>query len=645
MQIMFEKVLSKGKIGKLELKNRFVVPSMGTGRAEYDGFLNENVIEYYVERARGGFGLIILEVTGIDPIGKAIPEEIMLDDDKYIPGLKKMVDLIHAEGAKVFPQLHHAGRQAMEIVVGAQPVAPSAVHCPMTRTMPRELTVEEIYELIEKYGDAAVRAKKAGFDGVELQCGHGYLVAQFLSGYSNKRADEFGGNFHKRTKFAVEILKKIKEKCGDDYPVCVRISANERVDGGLTPHESAAICKVLENAGADAIDVSTGVYGSMPWIIAPSFIPSGYELDDALQIKQAVNIPTIAVGRITDPYMAEHIVATGIADFVALGRASIADPYFPKKVEENRINEIAPCVGCMTRCQGVVVGQTGDRGITCMVNPFSAQENKRRIIPTTEKKKVVVVGGGPGGLQAAWVAAARGHDVVLLEKSGKLGGQFLPGSVPPGKQALLGAVSYYEEMCRKYDVEVKLNTEADAETILALKPDEVILATGAKPLECKVPISGLPVAQAIDVLEGGVPLGNNALVIGGGSVGIDVAEHLASQHRAVTIVEMLDEIGADLQATVKYFAVKSLNDTNVKVLTNTRVEEITADGVTCSVGEEKLVLKGFDMVVLAMGSSAYNPLEEKLANKVKSLRIIGDAIKPRKAVEAIEEATVAALEI
>src|SRR5690554_6532769 len=220
--IMFENILKKGNIGTLEIRNRFVVPAMGTGRAELNGFLNDNVIEYYVERARGGFGLIILEVTGVDPLGKAIPEQIMIDDDKYIPKLKELADRIHAEGVKVFPQLHHAGRQAVEKILNAQSVAPSAISDPMTRSMPRELTIDEVYQLIEKFGNGAVRAQKAGFDGVEIHGAHGYLVGQFLSGYSNKRCDEFGGTFHRRLRFAQDIIKNIKKKCGQDFPICVR---------------------------------------------------------------------------------------------------------------------------------------------------------------------------------------------------------------------------------------------------------------------------------------------------------------------------------------------------------------------------------------------------------------------------------------
>ena len=361
---MLDYILSEGSIGSVTLKNRFVVPPMGTGRGNIDGTLNDNIIEYYTERAKGGFGLIITEVTGIDPLSKAIPEEIMLDEDKYIPKMKEFTDRIHKEGAKIFVQLHHGGRQVLQDVIKAQAVAPSAIQCPVTRTLPRELKTEEVYQLVEKFGNAALRAKKAGFDGVEIHGAHGYLVGSFLSGFTNKRADEFGGTLARKTKFATDIIKDIKSKCGAAFPICFRISADERVEGGLKPEEAAAICKILENVGTDAIHVSTGVYASMSWIIAPYNIEPGYILSSTKIIKKAVNIPVIAVGRITEPFFANRIIADGIADFAAFGRSSISDPHLPNKAKEGRINEILSCVGCMTRCQGVVAGNKGDRGIS-----------------------------------------------------------------------------------------------------------------------------------------------------------------------------------------------------------------------------------------------------------------------------------------
>lgn len=642
---MFENVLKKGKIGTMELRNRFVVPAMGTGRSGLDGFCTDNVIAYYTERSKGGFGLITVEVVGVDPLGRAIPEQIMLDDDKYIPRLQELTDSVHKYGAKIVPQLHHAGRETLEVIVGGQPVAPSAIPCPLMRSPVRELTLDEVQSLVEKFINAAVRAKKAGFDGVELHAAHGYLIGQFLSGYSNKRTDNYGGTFLRRTNFLMEIIRGVKEKCSKSFPVIVRLSGDERTSGGLTPHETAAIAALAEKNGADAIHVSTGCYATMEWIIAPNAVSPGFNLNDTRIVKQAVNIPVIAVGRINEPLLADSVIADGIADFVSLGRGSLADPYFPLKVKEGRINEILSCVACNTRCLGVVAGNTGDRGVSCMVNPFCGREDTMVISPAPVQKTVVVVGGGPGGLEAAWVSAARGHKVILFEKSDRLGGQFIPASVPPGKQALLTSIVYYGEMCKKYGVDVRLNTEATEKEIISLNPDAVILATGATPMECGIPAKDTPVVDAIDVLDGKVMLGNNVLIVGGGMVGIETAEHALSQGRTPTIVEMQDEVAKDMPAATKTFALKKLKEHDVKIITRTKVSEITGEGAVCVNLNGVVDLKGYDMVIMAIGAVSYNPLEAKLKGKVKALHVIGDALKPRKAVEAIDEGAKLALSI
>jgi len=307
----FEKLFEPIKIGTMEVKNRFVVPPMGTNFANPDGSVSQQLIDYLVSRAKGGYGLIIVEVTAIDPLGKAIPLQPGIWDDKFIPGWKKLVDEVHKYGAKIAVQLHHAGRQTTREVIGAQPVAPSPIPCPVDREMPRELTTEEVYELIEKFGDAARRARDAGFDAVEVHGAHGYLIAQFMSAYSNKRIDEFGGDFKGRMKFPVEIVKNIRRKVGNGYPVIFRFSGDERVPGGRTIDESRMVARVMEHVGVDALHVSTGVYGSLPWLIAPSAVAPGYNIYAAEEIKKVVNTPVIAVGRINDPLLAEDIIESG----------------------------------------------------------------------------------------------------------------------------------------------------------------------------------------------------------------------------------------------------------------------------------------------------------------------------------------------
>ncbi len=635
---MFNQVLQKGNIGNLELKNRMIMPAMGSSHGEADGTVGEELIEYYAARARGGFGLLITEFTCIEPAGKALPGQLMIDSDEYTAGFTKLTEEIHREGGKIFLQLQHSGRQTVSQFTGMQPVAPSAVPCPINRELPRELTIEEIHVTIEKFGDAALRAKKAGFDGVEIHGAHGYLVAQFLSSYSNKRADEFGGDIAGRTKFAVDLIENIKEKCGQDFPLIFRISGDERVESGRTIKETVMIAKMLEKAGADAIHVSTGVYASMPYMVPPANVPNGFNLDAAAAVKKVVAIPVIAVGRINDPFMAEEVIVNGIADFVALGRASLADPEFPNKVKQNRTDEISPCVGCLTRCNGAPGIDSNDHGVSCMINPFTGHERTMKITHTGNPKKIIVVGGGPGGMEAAWIAAARGHQVTLLEKSNKLGGQVIPGSIPPHKHELARALKYYSQMCKKYGVDIQLGTEADAANIISANPDEVVLATGATPFTPAIANEGIPVVQANDVLNGKVIAGQKVLIVGGGMVGLETAEYLLTQNRQATIVEMLDKAGEGLSPSIQYFIFRALKEGGVEILLHTKVEKFTKDGAVCSSVTGEVKLLRFDMVILAVGSKAYNPLENALKGKVPSLHIIGDAVKPRRIVDAVEEA-------
>lgn len=637
---MFDHVNRPGNIGSVTLQNRFVMPAMGSSHGHGDGTVSDKLIAYYEARAKGGFGLIITEFTCVDPVGKALPGQLMIYDDSFIPGFQKLADRIHQAGSKVFMQLQHSGRQTVSAFSGYQPVSASAIPCPVNKELPRELTTQEVYEVIEKFGDAALRAKQAGFDGVEIHGAHGYLVAQFMSPYVNRRRDEFGGDIYGRARFGCDIIRNIKQKCGADFPVIFRISGEERVESGRTLEETVIQAKLLEQAGADAIHVSTGVYNSMPYMVAPYNLPNGFNLPAAAAVKKAVNIPVIAVGRINDPYMAEEVVATGVADFVALGRASLADPEFPKKVKENRPEDISPCVGCLTRCNGAPGVDPNDYGVSCMIHPFTGHELTMKIEKTDTPKHIVVIGGGVGGLETAWVAASRGHKVTLLEKSDTLGGQVVPGCVPPGKYELARALRYYIHMCHKYGVDIRLNTEADLETVRALNPDEIVVATGAVPLKLDVPNEGIPVAYAVDILSGKQMAGQSVLIVGGGLVGLETAEYLLTQNRRVTVVEMTDKAGEGLHPSIQYFLFRSLQEHQVPVLTNTKVRKFTKDGAVCDTPEGSRQLSGFDMAVLAVGARAHNPLGQALIQAFgeDKVHIIGDAKSPRRIVDAVEEA-------
>lgn len=641
----FPVLLSPIKIGTMEVRNRFVVPPMGTNFANPDGSVSKQLIDYLAARSKGGYGLIIVEVTAIDPLGKAIPWQPGIWDDKFVPGWKELVDEVHKYGAKIVVQLHHAGRQTTHEVIGSQPVAPSPIPCPVDREIPRELTTEEVYDLIEKFGDAAVRARDAGFDGVEVHGAHGYLIAQFMSAYSNKRIDEFGGDLTSRMKFPVDIVKNIRAKVGNGYPIIFRFSGDERVPGGRTIDESRVVAEKMEKAGVNALHVSTGVYGSIPWLIAPSAVPPAYNVYAAEEIKKVVKIPVITVGRINDPNLAEDILEGGKADLVSLGRESIADPELPNKTAAGMINEISPCIGCMQACVGYLFDPKYLK-ISCLVNPFTGREGELKIEKAAVPKKVVVVGGGPGGLEAAWVAAKKGHKVTVYEKEEVLGGQYRIGAIPPTKQDILKALRYYITMGKKYGVEYKMGVEATEELILEENPDAVILATGGVPLMPNIKgIDNPKFVKAIDVLEGKKEVGMNVLVVGGGMVGVETADFLGEHLHKVTIVEMLPEIAKDEQDAVKYFLLKRLNEYGVKAITGATVKEFLDDGVVCEKDGKEEKIAGFDTVILAMGAKAYNPLEEKIKGKVPELYVIGDAVKARKAVEAIEEGARAAVKI
>lgn len=641
----FPALFSPLKVGTLELPNRFVVPPMGTNHANGDGTVSERNIAYWQTRAKGGWGLIIVEVTAIDPLGKAIPYQLGIWEDKFIDGLRRATEAVHQYGAKIAVQLHHAGRQTYRSVIGARPVAPSAVSCPVCKEIPRGLTKEEIYALIEKFGDAAWRAREAGFDMVEIHGAHGYLIAQFMSPNANKRVDEFGGSFENRMRFPLEIIRNVRRKVGRGFPLSFRFSAEERILGGRDLEESLAVARLVESAGIDVLNVSVGAYGSMEYIFATPELPPGHSLPLAAAVKKAVKIPVIAVGRFNEPVLAENAVQTGKADLIAWGRQSLADPELPNKVAAGQIEEISPCIACNQGCVGYMF-DPDKLLVSCLVNPFCGREVEMKIEPAHKKKKIVVVGAGPGGLEFAWVAAACGHEVVLYEKEAVAGGQWRVGAIPPSKQTIAAAIVYYLRMCQKYGVKLKMETEATVERILAGNPDTVVLATGGE--ADFPPLKGIDnprVATASDVLEGNVEAGSRVVIIGGGLVGSETADFLGEQGREVTILEMLPEIAVDVQDVVRHFLLQRLYNYGVQIETETTVREITENGVKAIKNGRELHLEGYDNIIIATGARPVRALENQLQGKVSELHVIGDAAEPRKAIDAIEEGAALAVKL
>ena len=640
---MLKNVFSSMRIGKMDIPNRLIVSAMVMNFCNSDGTATEKFAAYHEAKAMGGWGLIITEDYAVDPRGKGFTNIPGLWEDRQIESHFKFTERIHKCGSKIVAQIYHAGRQTNHLVIGMPPVAPSPIPCPSNQEIPHELTIREIREIVGKFGDCALRAKKAGFDGVEVHGAHGYLIAQFMSPYSNKRTDEYGGGLMNRMRFPLEIISDIRAKAGNDFPVIFRISGDEFVPGGRTIEDTKSIALLLEHAGIDAIHVSAGVYASTEAIIPPAAVRHGWITDFAAEVKKVVSIPVITVGRINDPIMAETIIASGKADFVAMGRASLADPALPNKAASGRFDDINYCIGCLQGCIGNLFG---GRPGTCLVNPAIGMESEFTIKPAKNRKKVFVAGGGPAGMEASMVAAQRGHEVHLYEKTDRLGGQYAIGAMPPNKGEIDMFIVWQYNQMKKYGVKIHFNAELTADIVEKESPDAVIVATGGEPFVPDIPGKDKPnVVNANDVLLGRVDVGHRVIVIGGGMVGSETADHLANHGKEVTIVEMLPQIAKDEEAAVRYFLMKDLKEKGVRIYTNAHVMEILDDGIVADTDGVKNTICPADTIVMALGAKSVDILTEQLKGKVPQILTIGDALKVRKALEAVAEGHKAGLEV
>ncbi|MDI9646276.1 MAG: FAD-dependent oxidoreductase [Archaeoglobales archaeon] len=630
--LLFEPI----RIGDLEIKNRIVMAAGETNYHTIDGGVTERLLEFYRERAKGGIGFA---VVGVAKVEKYFLGGIAAYDDKYIPDLKKIADVFHEYDVKCALQLWHPGRYEISLDPERQPVAPSPIPSPIfTRRTPKELSKEEILKIEEEFADAALRAKKAGFDAVELIGSAGYLISQFFSPATNKRTDEYGGSLENRTRFAVEILERIKEKCGK-FTVTIRIPGDEFIEGGNTVKEMKRIAKILEDAGVAAIHVMAGWHESKRPLIT-MLVPRGGFAYLAGEIKKEVSVPVIASHRINDPLVAEKILRDGLADMVAMFRPLVADPELPKKANEGRFNEIRTCLACNQGCMDMVMqGQP----ITCLVNPTAGRESEFRNLRAERVKKVVIVGGGPAGCTAAELLAKKGHKVILFEKTDKLGGQMNIAAKSPLAYEFAELGRYFMTVLPKLGVEVKYRTVADASRVLAEDPDAVIISVGASPLIPNIP--GVENAvTGFDVLLGKAEVGNKVVVIGGGGVGCDVAAKLASEGKEVTIVEMLPKIAQDVGISTRWTVLMYLNEKGVRILTNTKAIGIKPNAVIVESDGQKKEIE-CDTVVIAVGTKPNDGLYEELKNKVKEIYKVGDCVKPRKAIDATREAAELALRI
>lgn len=616
------KVWEPLKLKNLELKNRMVVSAMVTNYCTPDGMATEKFIAYHEHKARGGWGLIITEDYAVTPTAGGFRNLPGLWEDGQIASHRELTRRVHAAGGKIAAQIYHAGRETSSKVTGEQPVAPSAVREPSMPETPRALSVAEIHELVERFGDCAKRAKEAGFDAVEVHGAHGYLVGAFASPFSNKRNDEYGGTIRNRARFGMEIIRNIKEKCGEDYPVLYRISAVEYVPGGLEIQESKVIARLMEEAGADCIHCSQGVYASTHTIIPPSVFPRAGYVKHAAEMKKAVTIPVIAVGRINDIDIAESVLASGQADLVTMARASLADPDLPKKAAEGRGDEVIHCIGCLQGC----AGENGKGNcVRCLVNPLTGMEDEYDLSPAQKPKTVLVIGGGVSGCEAAIAAAMKGHKVMLMEKSGQLGGQWIPASVPIGKGEFTSFLCWQKRMLEKLQVQVFFHTEADRELIQLYAPDTVILATGSRPFV--PPIQGAQqefVVTAHEILLGEKEAGGKTVVIGGGLVGAETADMLAGQCQQVSIVEMLPQIMKDGEPTPAKYMRERFENNHVQIFSSTRVKEI-GDHVVIGERDGAEIRLEADTVVMAVGVKTDRSLLDHIGEISSKVMLVGDA--------------------
>lgn len=660
MSSNYPTLFSSSKIGSLEIRNRVVMAAMGMNQSE-NGFVNDAVINHYEARAKGGVGLIMVEVTCVDtPLGRNTANMLVIDDDKYIPGMKKLTDAIHEHGAKCFLQISHTGRGARRKYIGEQPVGPSAVGLTYSfmigysNEVPRVLTIDEIRKIEDKYADAALRAKQAGFDGLEFHCTGYYLGQQFLSSKANLRTDEYGGSRKNRIRFHINVIEKIKKLVGDDFPIVVKLSMWEMgKDGGISLGDGVYFTKRFQDAGVDAIEVLAGKWSDTPTLkdSPDSGSSKGMALPLCSLLKMVycfkyfrpLKIKLIGGGRAGDPEIGEKALKKKTVDFIFIGKELLAEPNLVNLVKADKADLIRPCIGC-----GKCIDSQLQAGTCAMCSGNAVLghgDNDYSIPCASVKKKVVVVGGGVGGVEAARIAALRGHDVVLYEKSGQIGGQLYEAIVPPHKTNMLPLIPYLEKQLKYTGVRVVLNKEVTAAEILAEKPDVVITATGVLPVIPPIPgINCVNVMAVNDVLNGKLA-GEKVVIIGGGIVGCETAELLAGKGKKVTIVEMLPELSEKMVKVARIILLGHLKLLCVHTLTSTKCLSITDKAVKVQMADGQEQQLEADTVIISVGYKPNNSLYEQLKDKVPQLFNVGDSKTPDSIAAAVADGYYTALSL
>lgn len=641
---LFPQLFSPIQIGSLTLFNRLVMAPMATNFATEKGEVTQKLIDYYVERAKGGVGLIVSESNYVSRDGRGGLRRLGLCSDELVKGHEKLTNAVHQAGAKICAQLVHVGRNASLEVIGQYPVSCSSTVLlgkgePFVGTISRKLEIGEIREIVMAFGKAARRGQEAGFDAVMIHGAGGYLVNQFLSPRTNTRNDVYGKDFNGRIRFLLEIIQEMKKNVGHGFPIMVRLTADEKLnDGyGIDYVKKVAIC--LEKVGVDEINITLGNREAIEWSPGGLYFPQGYLADYSKALKEKVRIPIGTVGRIKDLEVAERIIKEKKADLIYIGRALIADPFLPQKASKGKPKEVRGCIACNRGClENLYKGKE----IACAVNPELGREKKAILDSSPSKRTVVVVGGGPGGMEAAAKAAEKGNEVLLFEKDSELGGQLRLASLLPQMQELQDLIEFLVGRLRRNKVRIHLNTFFTGKMIQELAPDRIILATGATPICPNIPGIDLPhVVQGIDVLVKKVQLGDNIVILGGGLLGFELGEYLIDQGRKIAIVEQLRDVMIDTEIRNKKRLLIKMNMRGVKIFVNTRGIAINKDGLLIErLGETELLRA--DNVIICVGSKAENSLTQELGKRISFVGI-GDCVNPRYIMDAIYEGYVAGI--
>lgn len=637
----YNNLFSPIKIRGLELKNRVVFPAMGTKMGSEDKFVTQQVIDYHVARALGGCGLNFTEVCSV--YAPASPRKFLaICDDKYILGLKKLTDSIHEAGGKAGVQLWLGGMAAIHGDPTQMIVIPSDVDIPGSDYKIPGASLETIKECVNAFGDGAKRAVEAGFDAIEFHAGHNYAPHVFLSPAFNKRTDEYGGGLKNRARFLIECIEAIRKNIPEDMPLFMRLDAqDDYLEGGLTIEEVIEFCKMAKEAGVDVLDVSRGNFSTaaIKYEVPPIDLPRGFNVHNATRIRKETGMITIAVGRINDPSQADEIIESDKADMVVMGRAQLADPEFCNKARDGREYSIVRCVGCNQGCYDYFVDDEAPF-ISCMRNPALGREAEYKLTKTNSPKTVLIAGGGIAGLEAAMVLKERGHNPIICEASDSLGGQFALAGAAPRKEEMREAALAMGEQAIREGIEVRFNTHVTKELIEEIKPDEVIIAIGSAPMNLNIPGGSLDnVTNSHDVLSGKVNVNGDVVVIGGGLVGLEVAEYLHGKVGEITVVEMNDKVAKDLGQLRNICVMENLHEFGIKTVTNAKCVEIKEDAVVVEINGNIEEIP-CDLVVVAIGAKSRNfdDLSSYCNENSVTCHVVGDAVRARRALNAVYEA-------